>query len=334
MPHAYLRAFFRPPACLMKTMTPTLSQVRVERTDQVATISINRPKELNTVTPALVQQLRWAFDDASADKEILAIFIAGEGKVFSVGAEISFLLRNLESGDFSRIMAVTYAAHELFNIIDDCPKPVIARIHGVTIGAGLELALCCDRIVACPQATFSFPETGLGIFPCLGGTQRASRAVGAGLAKWMMYTGKSISAADALGIGLVDDVVGAHELDAVCHEHAFGKRSSKRPHRLSAQYAQLADFFERHRVDDLHAGKVDAAGDPALIRALKSIPAKGLVALRFVERLIDEGLPRSLAEGLQMEIELVPEIYRTADAYRGLTYRAQNKLGTPQFDGR
>jgi enoyl-CoA hydratase/carnithine racemase len=314
--------------------TVTLTQVRVERDGPVATIFINRPKELNTVHPALVQQFRWAFDDVNGDKQIEAILIAGEGKCFSVGAEIGFLLRNLEAGNFDRIMAVTYAAHDLFNVIDDCTKAVIARVHGTTIGAGLELALACDRIVAAQGTTFSFPETGLGIFPCLGGTQRCSRAIGTGLAKWLMYTGKSISTTDALKIGLIDDIVPADQLDAASREHAFGKRPSQRPRELAATFADLAEFFDRHSADDLHAGRVETQGDAALARAAKPIPSKGLIALQFVERLIDEGSKRTLAEGLQMEIDRVMEIYHTADAYRGLSYRSQKQVGTPTFEGR
>src|SRR5262249_294192 len=111
----------------MNARPSTLTQVRIERADGVGTITINRPDLLNTVTPALVQQMRWAFDEVSGDPEVAGIVIAGEGKVFSVGAEIGFLLRNIEAGDMSRIMAVTYAAHDLFNVMDDCPKPVVAR---------------------------------------------------------------------------------------------------------------------------------------------------------------------------------------------------------------
>ena len=318
----------------MDAKPSTLSQVRIERSDGVATITINRPDHLNTVTPALVQQLRWAFDEVSEDPEVEGIIIAGAGKVFSVGAEIGFLLRNIEAGDLARIRSVTYAAHDLFNVIDDCPKPVVARVHGVAIGAGVEIILSCDRVVACPQATFCLPETGLGIFPCLGGTQRATRAVGPGLAKWLMYTGKSISAAEALKIGLVDEITAPDELDEVCRGHALGNLPGKRPRELSEQLASIAAFFEWHRVDEIRAGSADTGNNPVLERAMKSVAAKAPIALQFVERLIDEGARRPFAEGLQMEIDHVMQIYRTADAYRGLLVRTKPPVGAPVFEGR
>ena len=318
----------------MNAKPSTLSQVRIERADGVGTITINRPEQLNTVTPALVQQLRWAFDEVSGDPQVAGIVIAGAGKVFSVGAEIEFLLRNLEVGDMSRIMAMTYAAHDLFNVMDDCRKPVVARVHGATIGAGVEIMLTCDRVVACPQATFCLPETGLGIFPCLGGTQRMTRAVGSGLAKWMMYTGKSISVVEAYKMGLVDEIATPDELDAVCQRHALGKLPDKRNPELSAQLATLAAFFERYRVDELRAGLADTGNDPVLGRAMKSVAAKAPIALQFVERLIDEGSRRSFVEGLQMEIDHVLPIYRTADALKGLVFRAKKPVGAPVFEGR
>ena len=320
-------------AC-MSSKAVTLSQVHAVRAGNVATLSINRPDRLNTVTPALIQQLRWAFDDLCADDNVEGIVIAAEGKVFSVGAEIEFLLRNLRTGDMPRIMSVTYAAHDLFTAIDECPKPVVARVHGVTIGAGLEMILACDRIVACPQATFSFPETGLGIFPCLGGTQRTPRAIGGGLSKWLMYTGRTISAADALRIGLINSVVPLDQLDAVCYEAARTSAAENSRADLAAPFRSLAEFFDCHSADDLREGRADTQGEDVLARAMRSIAPKAPIALRIVERLIDDGSRRTLADGLAMEIEYVPVIYRTSDAFRGLTHLASKKFGAAKFDGR
>jgi enoyl-CoA hydratase/3-hydroxyacyl-CoA dehydrogenase len=318
----------------MDTRARTLTQVRIDRFDDVAAVTINRPDLLNTVTPALVQQMRWAFDEVSRDPEVAGIVIAGEGKVFSVGAEIGFLLRNIEADNLPRIRSVTYAAHDLFNVMDDCLKPVVARIHGVTIGAGVEIMLSCDWVVATPQATFCLPETGLGIFPCLGGTQRTTRAIGPGLAKWLMYTGKSVSAAEALNMGLIDEIATPEELDSVCHRRAKKGVPVRRQRELPDHLASIAAFFEWHSVDDLRAGTADTGGNPVLERAMKSIAAKAPLALQFVERLIDEAGRQSFVEGLQMEIEYVMQIYRTSDAYRGLSFRTKKPVGAPVFEGR
>src|SRR5262249_10110294 len=159
----------------------------------------------------------------------------------SVGAEIGFLLRNIEAGDMSRIMAVTYAAHDLFNVMDDCPKPVVARVHGGTIGAGVEIIFAGGRGVGVAHGALFLLGTGLGIFPCLGGTQRTTRAIGPGLAKWMMYTGKSVSAAEALQMGLIHEIAAPDELDAACRRLARGPLGGKRQGRVSAQLAMLAE---------------------------------------------------------------------------------------------
>ncbi len=235
----------------MSTKHLSLSMVRVERNAGVATLTLDRPEQLNAVSPVLVQQLQWAFDEVSSDEQVEGIVIAGAGKVFTVGADIHFIVRNLAAGDFERIMAVTYAAHALFDSIASCPKPVIARVHAAAFGAGVEMALACHRIVAAPQASFCLPEVGLGIFPCLGGTQRSARTVGPGLAKWFIYTGKTLTAGDALKIGFADDVVPLDQLDEACRRHALGTLPSQRPTALPPQFARLAEFFDRQRADDL-----------------------------------------------------------------------------------
>src|SRR5205807_9943474 len=113
---------------------------------------------------------------------------------------------NIESGDVARVEKLTGDLQALLLTIENCPKPVVARVHGLALGGGVELALACDYIVATPTATLGFPETGIGIFPGLGGTQRTARRIGPGLTKWLVFTGQIITAAEALAIGLIDAV--------------------------------------------------------------------------------------------------------------------------------
>src|ERR1043166_9299586 len=116
----------------------TLTMVRIEREDGVETLVLNRPEQLNVLSPATFQQMQWALDDVVADSSVEGIVVAGAGKAFSVGADISFMVRNVEAGTYERILAVTYSTHALFNALADCPKPVIARVHGVALGGGVE----------------------------------------------------------------------------------------------------------------------------------------------------------------------------------------------------
>lgn len=318
----------------MTTKRLALTMVGLERDAGVATITLQRPDQYNAMNPALVQQMRWAFDEAEADPAVSGIVIAGTGKTFSAGADLGFILRILDSGDLERLVKITYTWQAAYDAIAACRKPVVARVHAANMGAGVELALACHGIVATPRASFQLPEAGLGIYPCLGGTQRTPRAIGPGLAKWMMYTGSTLRAPDAMNIGLVADVVAEEDLDATCRRYALANLPEKRAPELDLHFATLDAFFSQHRADDLRTGRANTAGDPTLMRAMKLVAAKAPVALRFIEELIDQGLQRPLADGLQMEIDRVMDIYQTADSHLGLHHRAQNRIGPATFEGR
>jgi enoyl-CoA hydratase/carnithine racemase len=314
--------------------TTQLSLVKVDVADGIATLTINRPDVLNNINFVVIHQLHQALLQAIADPAVQGIVLAGAGKVFVVGADIDFLIRNIEGDDIPRIIKYSEAGHALMNAIDDSPKPVVARVGGMALGGGLELALACDRIVAAQGTTFGFPETGLGIYPGFGGTQRSSRRVGVGLAKWLIFTAKSLAASEALKIGLIDQVVAADQLDDAVGRAAREPITAKQPVALSPEYAALAQFFASHRAADLRAGIVDTHGDAALARAMKLVANKGPIALAFAESIIERGSQRPLAEGLRMEIEHVTELFQTADALLGLQFRAKRQLGQPVFAGR
>jgi enoyl-CoA hydratase/3-hydroxyacyl-CoA dehydrogenase len=314
-------------------MLTQLPHVNVEAADGIATITINRPDALNLINPALVHQLRQAFEQAIAAPEVSAIVLGAEGKAFVAGADIDFLISNIESGDIPRIAMYSQAGHELMNLIDHAPKIVVARVNGTALGGGLELALACDTIVAAEGASLGFPETSLGIYPGFGGTQRTPRRVGIGLAKWLLFTAKTISAAEARGIGLVDQVVPLAELDNAALRIARGERASARPP-LSPERAAIEHFFAANRVEDIRTGAVNTGGDMALGRAVKQVAGRAPVALRLAELLIDEGSAHPLEEALRLEIDHVFEIFATTDAHLGLSFRAKKQLGQPAFSGR
>ena len=307
--------------------------VRYEVADKVATIVLNRPHVFNNYNRAAVDLMRDYFRDAIADERVRGIVLGGEGKVFISGGELETFIRHIESRELWRTVASTEFVHELLYIIDRSPKPVVARVGGPALGGGFEFAMACDFAVASPAASFCFPETGLGIYPCSGGTQRTSRRIGVGLTKWLIYTGKTLSAAEALKMGLVHSIVPADQLDETCRAIALGA-PCPRPHlQRTSQLAALERFFDQNRVSDLHAGNAETGGDPALARAMKSVGAKAPIALRLAERIIEEGSRVSLEEGIQIELAHVFEVIGTQDAYRGLTFRAKGGLGQPGFTG-
>src|SRR4029453_8723631 len=162
----------------------------------------------------VVSQLEEAFVAAAHDPAVTGIVIAGSGKAFIAGADIRFFVRNIESRSIDRIARFTERGQHLLRAMSACAKPVVARVHGLALGGGVELALACHYIVATPKATFAFPETGIGIYPGLGGTQRTTARVGPALAKCLVLTGETVTAEQAAAIGLIDRVAPYEDLDA------------------------------------------------------------------------------------------------------------------------
>ena len=226
----------------------------------ITTITIDRPDAMNALNETVVSQLREAFRRAAADPATSGIVIAGAGRSFVAGADIRFFIQNIESGDLDRIVRFTEQCQALLLEIQNCPKPVVARVHGLALGGGVELALACDYIVAAPGASLGFPETGIGIYPGLGGTQRTTRRIGRGLAKWLVLTGSIIPAEEAAAIGLIDRVAPYEDLDAAAAALIeSGVGGERRPGPVPASHLRAGDVLrlERRRADSNRSG-----GDP------------------------------------------------------------------------
>jgi enoyl-CoA hydratase / 3-hydroxyacyl-CoA dehydrogenase len=305
--------------------------VKSEVTDGVATLTVNRPDAMNALNEAVVAQLHAAFKRAASDPKVKGIVIAGAGKAFIAGADIRFFVRNIESGDMKRIVDFTKAGHALLHDIDTCAKPVVARLHGLALGGGVELAQACDALIATPRASFAFPETGIGIYPGLGGTQRPTRRIGVGLTRWLVFTGQTLGAEEAAAIGFIDKVVPHEELDAACRAAiAEGIKPKARPP-LSAKHAALESFFSSNDAETLRLGKADTKGDENLGKAMKRVGFKAPIALRLAGKLIESGASGSLEDGLAMELSHLEEIFTTKDAHEGLSTLGKK---APVFEGR
>ncbi|MFT3774394.1 MAG: enoyl-CoA hydratase-related protein [Minicystis sp.] len=184
-------------------MSDTASPVRLERRGAVAVLTIDRETRRN----ALSRDTLFAFGrlgrELAADDSVRAIVVTGAGdKAFCAGADLKE--RQGMSTDDVRVQVGLYRSE--LGVLDTCPKPVVAALNGVAFGGGLELALICDLRVAAPHAELALPETTLGIIPGAGGTQRLPRVVGEARAKEMILLGRKLTAAEALGWGLVNRV--------------------------------------------------------------------------------------------------------------------------------
>ena len=305
--------------------------VRSDITDGIATLTINRPDAMNALNEEVIAQLEDAFHSAAGKAAVKGIVIAGSGKAFVAGADIRFFVRHIEAGTIDAIAAFTRRGQALLRAFETCAKPVIARLHGLALGGGVELALACHAIVATPKASLAFPETGIGIYPGLGGTQRTPRRVGPGLAKWLVLSGQTLGADEALAIGLVDKVVPYERLDAaIADAIASGPATARAPRPVPDAYRSIADFFNRHSVDELLRGLTEAPGDARVAKAVKRIGSKAPVALRLSADLIDRALDVSIDEGLALELSHLDEIFATKDAYEGLSSLGKKP---PVFEG-
>ncbi len=177
--------------------------VELEKRDGIAVIRINRPDKLNALAPEVLEDLERAVDDVNSDPDVRAVVITGTGKAFVAGADIKYIGTLDEEGGYR----MAKVGQKVFGKIEDSPKVFIAAVNGYALGGGCELALACDFIVASENAVFGQPEVDLGIMPGWGATQRMSRKLGQGWAKYLILTGERISAHKAYEIGLVQKVV-------------------------------------------------------------------------------------------------------------------------------
>jgi enoyl-CoA hydratase len=176
---------------------------------QVATVTLNRPKVLHALNTQVFDELEAVFQLLAADSVVRVILLTGSGeKAFAAGADIN----ELTATDAVTGLAKARRGQAVFRLIETCGKPVIALINGFALGGGCELAMACTMRLASDRARLGQPEVRLGLIPGYGGTQRLPRLVGEPAALKLLLAGEIIDAAEALRIGLVDEVVPAEGL--------------------------------------------------------------------------------------------------------------------------
>ena len=176
--------------------------------DGLGFVTINREKSLNALNSELLAELKELFTSLKTEDSVKAVVVTGKGRAFVAGADISEM-KDLSTMDL-REMAI--GGQRAMDAIEDLDKPVIAAVNGFALGGGCELAMACDIRLASEKAKFGQPEVNLGILPFFGGTQRLSRLVGKGMAKYMILSAEMIGAEDALKIGLVEKVYAEDQL--------------------------------------------------------------------------------------------------------------------------
>ncbi len=191
------------------TVAAGFENILFEKKNAIAYVTINRPKVLNALNMATMEELRSAFTAIKGDKEVRVAILTGAGeKAFIAGADINELAKHnpIEAKEY------THSGQSVLDLIENLGKPVIACVNGFALGGGCELAMACTMRLASDNAKFGQPEVKLGIIPGYGGTQRLPRLVGKGIAMQLVLAGEMITAQEAHRIGLVNEVVPQGEL--------------------------------------------------------------------------------------------------------------------------
>jgi enoyl-CoA hydratase len=175
--------------------------ILTEREPPIAVVLLNRPQQLNALSEELMAELVTQLEELDRDDEVRCIVLGGSERAFAAGADIGELARS------SAIELYYQRRVERWDAIRGLWTPLVAAVSGFCLGGGCELAMSCDLIVASESAEFGQPETGLGVIPGAGGTQRLTRAVGKAIAMDMILSGRRLSAREALRAGLVARVV-------------------------------------------------------------------------------------------------------------------------------
>jgi enoyl-CoA hydratase len=210
----------------------------LERDEAVAIVTINRPKVLNALNTATLDELRRAMLDLKQDAAVRVVIVTGAGeKAFVAGADINELAALSPTGGREHALV----GQHVFDVIENLGKPVIAAINGYALGGGCELAMACTLRLAADSAKLGQPEINLGIIPGYAGTQRLSRLVGKSRAMEMILTGAPINAVEAERIGLVNRVVPAAQLMAEARK-------------LSAALAAQAPIAMRYIITAINMG--------------------------------------------------------------------------------
>ncbi|GGT28807.1 enoyl-CoA hydratase [Nonomuraea spiralis] len=193
--------------------------IRYDMADAVATLTLDRPESMNSLTAELKAALLKAVGRAAADPEVRAVLLTGSGRAFCAGQDLREHADNLAAG---RGLANTVREHynPVVELIATMPKPVVAAVNGVAAGAGAALAFACDLRVASDRAKFALAFAGIGLAPDSGASWTLQRLVGRGRATELMLLGEPLDAPRALELGLVTRVVPADDLLKTAHELA------------------------------------------------------------------------------------------------------------------
>jgi len=304
------------------------SYVDVEVSDGVAIVRLNRPEAMNALNVTLVNQLGECLDKLNSMEEVSTIVLEGAGKAFVAGADVKFFVDKLRADSFGEIYDFTAKGHEVLGKLEGSEKTTIALTTGLALGGGLELALACDYRIGTRRTQFRFPETSIGIYPGLGGTQRTTRICGIECARFSVLAGNFLDSGTARAMGLVTHLVDPSEVGATITSLVGTKPDEKYPGKPSEETSPVVSFastfYSDTNMESISMGKCPEGFDPndkSVERQLKMLSRSAPIALEIAGNLLNVAVitGNDLEGGLSMELENLEEIFGTADALEGLS---------------
>ena len=325
-------------ANLSGPMQFSLVDVVVE--DGVATVRLNRPEAMNALNETLVAQLGAALDELNTREDVSTIILEGAGKAFVAGADVKFFVDKIRADAISDIYDFTAFGHEVLGKLENSDKITIALTTGLALGGGLELALACDYRIGTRRTQFRFPETSIGIYPGLGGTQRTPRICGIEAARFAILAGNFLDAGSAAALGLLTHLVEASDVASTVDELVeSGKPTDKYPAAPADSTHPTAAFalafYSNENMATLAAGECPEgfdAADKMVSRQLKSLSRTAPIALALASELLDGAVETGddLDAGLALELAGLTELFGTADALEGLSALIESRRPTYQ----
>ena len=312
------------------------SYVDLHTEDGIATITINRPEAMNALNEVVVEQLTKAVQTANADDAVTTIVLDGAGKAFVAGADVKFFVDKIRSDSIPDIQVFTENGHVLLSALEDSTKTTVALTTGLALGGGLELALACDFRIGTRRTQFRFPETSIGIYPALGGTQRPARIAGREIGRWAVLAGNFMNAQTATDVGLVTHLVDVNDVNATIQTiHSTGKPANKYPGTPSNVSSPVVQFAKKFYADENMATLL-AGGcpegfdveDKTVARQLKSLKFTAPIGLAMASARIDATGSTTLSKGLEMELDGLNQIFSTEDALEGLSALIEGRRAT------
>jgi enoyl-CoA hydratase / 3-hydroxyacyl-CoA dehydrogenase len=293
----------------------------------VATLTINRPEAMNALNETVVNQLNAALETVNADESVHTIVLDGAGKAFVAGADVKFFVDKIRADAIPDIVTFTANGHAMLDKLESSSKTTIALTTGLALGGGLELALACDYRIGTRRTQFRFPETSIGIYPGLGGSQRPARICGIPAARWSVLAGNFMDAQTGHDLGLLTHLVDVAAVNGCVSQLASaGKPANKYPG-APANPASAVATFATSFYSDANMGAIMQgtcpegfdAEEKGIARQMKSLARAAPIALNMASNLIDATSTTTLAVGLQMELDQLTDIFSTEDSLEGLS---------------